>query len=123
MYSKTGGKNTKHSAITESSSIAAISYLGVQLFQYHLARQFRSVPDGTATFQTKQFLLLSSLQFLCLIDTKIAANQLDASFIELAPMDIDRYRELQNGEAKLTAAIKSSRKRSSGGDVESSENN
>jgi len=74
MYSKTGGKNGRHSAITESSSIAAVfeSYLAVQLFQYRLARQFRSVPNATANFQTKQFLLLSSLQFLCLIDTKIS---------------------------------------------------
>jgi hypothetical protein len=62
-----------------------------------------------------------SLQFLCLIDSKIAANQLDASFIELAPMDIDHYRDLRSGEAKLTTAIKSSKKRSNRGDVESSE--
>ena len=116
MYSKTGGKNGKHSAITESSSIAAVSYLAVQLFQYRIARQFRSVPDATAIFQTKQFLLLSSLQFLCLIDTKITDAQLAASFIELTPDDVDRYRALRNGEKELTAVIKLSKKRGGGGE-------
>jgi len=27
-----------------------VSYLGVQLFQYRIARQFHSVPDATAIF-------------------------------------------------------------------------
>ncbi|PPQ87308.1 hypothetical protein CVT25_002058 [Psilocybe cyanescens] len=116
MYSKTGGKNGKHSAITESSSIAAVSYLAVQLFQYRLARQFRSVPDATAIFQTKQFLLLSSLQFLCLADTKISAEQLARSFVELTQEDTDRYRALRDGQKELTAAIKLSRKRGGGGE-------
>ncbi|EDR02852.1 uncharacterized protein LACBIDRAFT_307999 [Laccaria bicolor S238N-H82] len=58
MYSKTGGKNRKHSAITESSTIPAVSYLGVQLFQYRMARQFRSVPDATAIL-THNWLRLS----------------------------------------------------------------
>ena len=76
MYSKTGGKNGKHSAIMESSSIAAVSYLSVQLFRYHIALQFHSVSDVTAIFQTKRFVLLSSVQFLCLVDTKITDAQL-----------------------------------------------
>ena len=118
MYSKTGGKNGKHSAITESSSIAAVSYLAVQLFQYRIARQFRSVPDATAIFQTKQFLLLPSLQFLCLVDTKITAAQLAASFIELTPEDADRYRALRNGQKELTAVIKLSKKRGGGEDFD-----
>ena len=116
MYSKTGGKNGKHSAITESSSIAAVSYLAVQLFQYRLARQFRSVPDATAIFQTKQFLLLSSLQFLCLVDTKLSSAQLTASFIELSSEDVDRYRALRDGQKELTAALKLSKKRGGAGE-------
>jgi hypothetical protein len=114
MYSKTGGKNGKHSAITESSNIAAVSYLAVQLFQYRLARQFRSVPDMTAIFQTKQFLLLSSLQFLCLADSKISREQLATSFIELSLEDVNRYRALREGQKELIAAIKLSKKRGGG---------
>jgi hypothetical protein len=36
IYPKTGGKNGKHSDVAESSKIAAVSYIGVQLFPYHL---------------------------------------------------------------------------------------
>jgi hypothetical protein len=95
--------------------------LAVQLFQHRLGPQFRSVPDATALFQTRQFLLLSSIQFLCLIDTKLSPQQSTTgmpSFIELLPQDIDRYKALKNGQKELTAALKLSKKRgsASGGD-------
>jgi hypothetical protein len=94
LYSKTG-KNGKHSAIKESSNIAAVSYLAVQIFQHRLGPQFRSVPDTTALFQTKQFLLLSSIQFLCLIEKTISPQQSSMPFIELLPQDVDRYKALK----------------------------
>ena len=34
IYAKTGGKNGKHSAVSESSSISAVSYLGLQIFEF-----------------------------------------------------------------------------------------
>ncbi|KAF8237893.1 hypothetical protein L208DRAFT_1245065 [Tricholoma matsutake] len=40
LYSKTGGKNGKHSSVSESLKISAISYMGVQVFEYMYARQF-----------------------------------------------------------------------------------
>ncbi|KAH7918181.1 hypothetical protein BV22DRAFT_998166, partial [Leucogyrophana mollusca] len=43
-----GGGNGKHTAITESKNIAAIPYLGVQVFQHHYRHQFRSIPQATA---------------------------------------------------------------------------
>jgi hypothetical protein len=118
LYTKTG-KNGKHSAINESSNIAAVSYLAVQLFQHRLGPQFRSVPDATALFQTKQFLLLSSIQFLCLIEKKlpqVPPSQQSPSFIELLPQDIDRYKALKNGQKELTVALKNSKKHGSGED-------
>ena len=120
LYSKTG-KNGKHSAINESSDIAAVSYLAVQLFQHRLGPRFRSVPDATALFQTKQFILLSSIQFLCLIDseTKLPQappNQQSTLFIELLPQDIDSYKALKNGQKELTVALKLSKKHGSGED-------
>ena len=111
FYSKTGGKKSKHSAIIELSNIAAVSYLAVQLFQHRLGPHFRSVPDATALFQTKQFLLLSSIQFLCLIETKLSPQQSSAPFIELSTRDIDHYKALKNGQKELTAALKLSKKR------------
>ena len=95
-----------------------MSYLAVQLFQFHLARQFRSAPDATAIFQTRQFLLLSSLQFLCLIDTKISTQQSERPFIELSPEDLSRYKSLKDGQRELTVALKLSKKRGGGLDLE-----
>jgi hypothetical protein len=34
IYSKTGGKNGKHAAITDASNISAVSYLAVQVFEH-----------------------------------------------------------------------------------------
>ena len=115
LYSKTAGNTGKHCAIDESSNIAAVSYLAVQVFQHRLGRQFRSVPDATALFQTKQYLLLSSMQFLSLIETKLSPQQ-SSTFIELLPQDVDRYKDLKNGQKELTTALKLSKKRDSGED-------
>ena len=48
LYSKTTGKNAKHAAITDSSTIGAISDLGMQLFEHH------DIPEATSLFLTKQ---------------------------------------------------------------------
>jgi len=112
-------KNGKHGAIVESSSIAAVSHLDVQLFQYRLAREFRSVPDATAIFQTKQFLFLpDSIQFLCLIETKLSSEITSAPFIELLPRDVDHYKALKSGQKELTAALKLSKKCSGGEELD-----
>jgi len=37
LYSKTGGKNGKHSSVSESSNVAAISYMAVQVFEHMYA--------------------------------------------------------------------------------------
>ncbi|KAF8809095.1 hypothetical protein BYT27DRAFT_7188181 [Phlegmacium glaucopus] len=34
IYSKTGGKNGKHAAVTDASNISAVSYLAVQVFTH-----------------------------------------------------------------------------------------
>jgi hypothetical protein len=89
--------------------------LAVQLFQHRLGQQFRSVPDATAPFQTKQFLLLPSIQFLCLTETKLVSPQQSLTpYIELLPQDVDRYKALKNGQKELTAALKLSKKRGNG---------
>ncbi|KAF9526711.1 hypothetical protein CPB83DRAFT_857329 [Crepidotus variabilis] len=55
MYSKSGGKNGKHGDITKSSSISAVSFLAVQIFQPGLTRNFQMVTDTTSTLQTRHF--------------------------------------------------------------------
>jgi len=83
IYAKTGGKNGKHSAVSESSSISAVSYLGLQISEFMYAQQFPPVCEATSIFQTKQYLLAPSTQFLCLLDSKISETQAQGLFIEI----------------------------------------
>jgi hypothetical protein len=124
LYSKTGGKNGKHSSVTvsDSSNISAsISYMAVQVFEHMHAQQFRSVPAATAIFQTHQFLLVSSIHFLTLLDYKASSgsgSQQQGPTLELLPQDLDRFRTLQKANKELQAALKLSQKRSRQSDDE-----
>jgi len=52
MTSKSGGKNGKHCDITESSTIAAISLLSIQVFQQDHSCYFHSIPENTSPAST-----------------------------------------------------------------------
>ena len=117
LYSKTGGKNGKHSSVGESSNISAISYLAVQVLEHMYARQFRSVPAATAIFQTRQYMLLLSINFLTLLDYKESSQQ-QGSILELSHDDLNRFRTLQKADKQLQAALKLSRKRGKNSDDE-----
>jgi len=59
LYSKTTGKNAKHAAITDSSTIGAISDLGMQLFEHHVTYSRSDV-----AFPDKAIWLLWPMSFL-----------------------------------------------------------
>ncbi|GLB37771.1 hypothetical protein LshimejAT787_0408220 [Lyophyllum shimeji] len=109
VYSKTGGKNGKHASVTDSSMISAVSYVGLQVFEFAYAREFRAIPEMTASLQTKQFVLLPSICFLYLLGSKIS---LTAMGLELDADDMARFRELEKGAEKLKEAMKLFKKRS-----------
>ena len=110
IYSKTGGKNGKHAAVTDASNISATSYLGVQVFEYMHGRLFRDHPDATATFQTKQFALLTSNAFLCLLSSPPKAIPL-ATGLELAQKDAEIFMNMLSRENKFMDAMQSFHKR------------
>ena len=75
------------------------------------AREFRPVTDATLLFQTKQYLLLPSIQFLCLLDTCVPSDQA-LPYIEVtSDMDMERFKALKEGKIQLISALKLSRKR------------
>ena len=86
--------------------------MAVQLFQYRgRAREFRLVTDATLLFQTKQYLLIPSIQFLCLLDTNLPSDR-ELSCIEVtSDMDMERFKALKEGKDELISALKLSRKR------------
>ena len=102
LYSKTGGANAKHAAVTDSSSISALSYLGVQLFELTHGCSFRAVTEATAVFQTRQFALFHSYSFLCLVDH--AESSRDGIVVSFA--DGTLFERLYAGRPQFIAALK-----------------
>ena len=92
--------------ITESSSIGAVSHLGVQLFQYFgRAHELRSSTDSSSTliFHTKHFLFIPSFQFLCPFDTNSIPASHSQPFIDLSNLNTDmkRFRALERVKRNL----------------------
>jgi hypothetical protein len=98
IYSKTGGKNGKHTAVTDASNISVVSYLAIQVFEHMHGCQFWEHPDATANFQTKQFTILSSYAFLSLLSS---TPKTVPTGLELALKDAEQFRQLLLGESKF----------------------
>jgi hypothetical protein len=111
LSSKTGGKNGKHSDITESSSISAMSLVAVQVFQQSFGTRFSMITENASRFQTKGYLLIPSTQFLCLVDSKIQTHSPDSQIVEISSEDLQRFQRLRNGEEALKTALRQFRKR------------
>ena len=79
------------------------------------AREFRQVTDATLLFQTKQYLLIPSIQFLCLLDTNFSSDQAQPYIKVKSDMDMERFKALKDGKNELIYALKLSRKRASHG--------
>lgn len=118
LYSKSAGKNAKHAAATESSNISAISNIAVQLFEHLYGSSFRVIPEATASFMTKQFALLPSTRFLCLIRGCVNIPDRLPTF-EIGLTDRDIFNSLQAGHAKFTSAMKMFAKRKQSDDYDS----
>jgi hypothetical protein len=55
LHSKGGGKHGKHEGITESTTITAISYASVQVYEHFHGAHFHDIPEATALLRTRQF--------------------------------------------------------------------
>jgi len=108
IYSKTGGKNGKHAAVTDASNISAVSYLAIQVFEHMHGRIFREHPDATATFQAKQFALLASNSFLCLLSS---IPKTMSTGLELTQKDAEQFGKMLSEESKFMDAMRLFRKR------------
>ena len=104
LSSKTGGKNSAHATITDSSNIAAVSNIGMQLFEHMYGREFQVIPKATASFLTKQFGLINQIFFLSLLSSSPDIPARSTSF-ELAAADHTLYQELQSVHHKFTNAM------------------
>jgi hypothetical protein len=108
LYSKSVGANAKHSSVTDSSNVSAVSNIAVQVFEHMFGRQFRVIPQAMAFFQTKQFALLPPISFLSLLSSK---PDITSMTLELEQEDFEMFQKLQRGLACIKEAMKLFRKR------------
>ncbi|KAH8977094.1 hypothetical protein EDB92DRAFT_2002633 [Lactarius akahatsu] len=83
MYEKSGAKNAKHSWTSSTTSIGALSFLGVRCYQHIRQRQFRTM-ECMAT-RTMRFAHLPSLAFLSIVPPSMVRRSTASHFLELLP--------------------------------------
>src|SRR5882762_11475690 len=102
LYSKGGGKNGKHAAVSSISNVAAISYVGVQVFQRMHRHIFRPVTSATVLFGTNHYQLLPSTSLLCRLSAPPHAKN---NNIEIQTDDLHIFNTLDKDVKKVEAAI------------------
>ncbi|KAJ7580404.1 hypothetical protein C8J56DRAFT_1006450 [Mycena floridula] len=110
FFSKTGGKNGHHSWVSDSSSIAAVSYLAAQIYNHLAAAQFRGI---SPPFYCKRFARLDPHPFLVALAQAPQTTQ-DGGLI-LAGEDRDLFRALQLEKQSIVKALKTLRGRKARG--------
>ncbi|THH18184.1 hypothetical protein EW146_g2755 [Bondarzewia mesenterica] len=103
VYSKSAGKNGKHSWVSDSSKITAVSYIAAQLFQPVAPRQFTSIPRDNMGLKVSRFALLKPTSFL--VALKAVLTPAGQNFI-ISAQDHQYYAALQKKLASIREAIK-----------------
>lgn len=120
IYSKSGGKNGTHSWVAEASSVAAISYIPVQIFEHVIGRHFRAIPQTLTWLQVKQFTLLPASAFLCVLDSA-PWRIMETQNFQVSVTDSTRYDKLVKQEQKIILILKSINSRRRKGAEEANE--
>ncbi|THH16946.1 hypothetical protein EW146_g3772 [Bondarzewia mesenterica] len=103
VYSKSAGKNGKHSWVSDSSKITAVSYIAAQLFQPVAPRQFTSIPRDNMGLKVSRFALLKPTSFLVVL--KAVPTPAGQNFI-ISAQDHQYYAALQKKLASIREAMK-----------------
>ena len=102
IFSKTGGTNGKHAAKPAVESIAAASYIDVQIYEHIMASQFWTIPEATSLLQTVQYAKIRSHKFLCIIQ---GMPNISDSDVSLSGIDTKLFDTLRAEQAKIKKAM------------------
>lgn len=69
LYERGNGKTARHGLVESASSIGLLSYIPVQLWQYHRLRKFKAHFGDTGRLNVCRYAHLSAAQFLYMIPT------------------------------------------------------
>jgi hypothetical protein len=105
MYSQSGGKGSTHAWLSNSTSIGAISYLIVQIYEYAYHRNFRTVHQRNATLHVGTYALLPSDRFLRILTATPTLSQ-DGRTLTIEETQIQVFNELWGKLQDVLKAVK-----------------
>ncbi|KAJ8456405.1 hypothetical protein ONZ45_g18731 [Pleurotus djamor] len=112
LYSRMGGKNGKLAAIIDSDNIAAVTYIGLQVFEQALASTaFTPLTDATSSWQTKQYVFIPSLAFLRQLSAPPHPCPQSPGWLETTEDDHRAFLELVKCSQRFEKLLTLSRKR------------
>ena len=103
LYSKLGGQATRHSAVTDSSIVTALSHISVQVFGHSHDRWFTHVPEEAAQLQTRHFAMLLPQNLLLPLRSPVITNS--TQLVEVSSEDIKEFSEMTDRKQCIEAAI------------------
>ncbi|KAH9016983.1 hypothetical protein EDB85DRAFT_2155512 [Lactarius pseudohatsudake] len=105
MYEKSGAKNAKHSWTSSTTSIGALSFLGVRCYQHIRQRQFRTMECMVTWIM--YFTHLPSLAFLCMVPPSMVRRSTASNFLELLPGLFENiFRDLSSDRQAVLMAVR-----------------
>ena len=93
--------------MTDTSAIAALFYIGVQVFEHSFASSFTAVPEQHATIGTRRYESIHQFNLLSRIPASwVVPNRLSGSSLELTREDKASFDRLKQNDTKLDNAMK-----------------
>lgn len=106
LYERGNGKTAKHGLVFEATSVGGVSYLPVQIWQYHRQHKFIAECGATRKLRLPCYAHLPAAAFLYLIPKGSVRALDDGAFLELTPRFFDDvYAKLARQKVKITAAV------------------
>ena len=89
--------------VADSSSIAALSHIGVQVFGHTHFRWFTHIPHATAQLYTRQFALLPPRRLLLCLRSAAKTNK--GQVFEVSQSDFAEFESMAKGVENIKQAL------------------
>ncbi|KAF9558404.1 hypothetical protein CPC08DRAFT_559343 [Agrocybe pediades] len=107
LYERGGGKAAKHCLVFETSSIGSLSYISVQIWQFHRQKRFRAQCCQTAKLNSPRFAHLPAAACLYLIPNTCVKDVNNAEYLELSEaLFRDVYTPIASQKPALIRVVK-----------------
>ena len=96
-----------HHQVPDVPSIAAISYILVQLSEHFISCQFCTTPHAMILLQVNQFALLPAMAILCVLEiTPWRIRELESENLQISVSDTNHFDKLVRQTQNIKSTIK-----------------